>query len=197
MRWKLRWWRRREKVSLSHTSPSHWRWRRGSLVLTSSCSKWMSPGYDAPPSSPSPAPTIIEWVIVPHIFHSPSSCYSRRRTPQRWPVRKIVRLRWQICLISVELLAVLLLPLWVISVSSSEPVIRLWSSSSRWWEIIHWTAPATPIHLPGPVGAISSSRHWSSTPPSPTWKSGIEPLIIHDLELCAAIRCCAKIGLDR
>ena len=111
----------------------------------------------------------------------------------------MLRLRWEIFLISVKrLVLVMLLLLLKISVSSPSECLMRWSSSRR-WETIHVTTSATAIHLPKSscsVGKTSSRPrthhriHLSATTPSPspTRKSGIAPLIIHDELFCQWVR---------
>ncbi len=108
----------------------------------------------------------------------------------------VLRLWWHVFLISVEWWRVVL-SLLESSVSPSE--IR-WSSPCRWLKIVHGTTPATSVHRSRssrPEGAVSSGHCrvcWSSTPPSPTGKPGIAPLIIHDLD-CLSFG--TTIGLDQ
>ena len=166
-------------------------------MLATSTFERMSPRHVVvPPSSPSPAPSIVERV-VPHVrIHSPSSYHSGRWAATHWQWSVVIvsvlelLLWWQILLISVEWRW---LSLRKVSVSSSESII-LWSSSSRRWKgIVHGTTSTTTIHLPRsawPKGAVSSTRiDWSSTPASATIESGIDPLIIHFGKQLCAIRC--------
>ena len=166
-------------------------------MLATSTFERMSPRHVVvPPSSPSPAPSIVERVVRHVRIHSPSSCHSGRWAPTywRWSVVVVSVLEllwwWQIVLISVEWRW---LSLRKVSVSSSKSII-LRSSSSLWWKVIvHGTTATTTIHLPRPAwskGAVSSTRiDWSSTPASATVESGIDPLIIHFGKQLCAIRC--------